>query len=249
MASKERDDRLSTSWWSDRVGQRVEVRRWGHRGQPVLLFPTAGGDAEEIERFLMIRVLTPLLDAGRIRLYSCDSVSGKAWIDKTLSVVDKAKMQSRFDAFIARELVPAIWTDCGSELDIITAGASIGAWNALSVGTRHPEFVRAAICMSGTYELERWMEGNITYDFYVSSPLQFLPRLPEGPQLEALRKRFFLMATGSGDYEAPWESWSVARTLGARGVPNRVDDWGPEWRHDWVTWREMLPRYLDELTR
>ncbi len=93
------------------------------------------------------------------------------------------------------------------------------------------------------------MEGNITYDFYVSSPLQFLPRLPEGPQLEALRKRFFLMATGSGDYEAPWESWSVARTLGARGVPNRVDDWGPEWRHDWVTWREMLPRYLDELTR
>ena len=29
--------------------------------------------------------------------------------------------------------------------------------------------------------------------------------------------------------------------LGAQGVPNRVDEWGPEWPHDWVTWREMFP--------
>jgi esterase/lipase superfamily enzyme len=249
MASKERDDKLSTSWWSDRVGQQVDVRRWGFHGQPVLLFPTAGGDAEEIERFLMIRVLAPLLDAGRIKVYSCDSVSGKAWIDRSMDPVDKARMQSRFDAFVAQELVPAIWADCNNKLDIITAGASIGAWNALSVGARHPEFVRAAISMSGTYELERWMGGQITYDFYVSSPIHFVPRMPEGPALHALRGRFFLLATGSGDYEAPWESWTVARALGSRGVPNRVDNWGPDWRHDWVTWREMLPKYLDELTR
>jgi hypothetical protein len=32
-------------------------------------------------------------------------------------------------------------------------------------------------------------------------------------------------------------------------VPNRVDNWGPQWEHDWHTWRQMLPQYLDELTR
>jgi esterase/lipase superfamily enzyme len=38
----------------------------------------------------------------------------------------------------------------------------------------------------------------------------------------------------------------MASVLGAKGVPNRVDAWGAEWRHDWVTWREMLPKYLSE---
>jgi esterase/lipase superfamily enzyme len=37
--------------------------------------------------------------------------------------------------------------------------------------------------------------------------------------------------------------------LGAKGVPNYVDLWGPEWHHDWVTWREMLPKYLDRWTK
>ncbi len=34
---------------------RSRLVRWGTYGQPVLLFPTAGGDAEEIERFLLDR--------------------------------------------------------------------------------------------------------------------------------------------------------------------------------------------------
>jgi esterase/lipase superfamily enzyme len=42
------------------------MARWGTFGTPVLLFPTAGGDFEEIERFLMIKVLSPLIDAGKI---------------------------------------------------------------------------------------------------------------------------------------------------------------------------------------
>jgi hypothetical protein len=27
-----------------------------------------------------------------------------------------------------------------------------------------------------------------------------------------------------------------------------VDNWGPQWPHEWHTWREMLPQYLRELT-
>jgi len=54
------------------------------------------------------------------------------------------------------------------------------------------------------------------------------------------------LPSGEGDYEDIGESWRMASVLGAKGVPNRVDPWGPEWRHDWVTWRAMLPKYLDE---
>jgi esterase/lipase superfamily enzyme len=40
----------------------------------------------------------------------------------------------------------------------------------------------------------------------------------------------------------------VAQVLGDQGIPNRVDDWGPDYPHDWATWRHMLPKYLEEVT-
>jgi len=83
-------------------------------------------------------------------------------------------------------------------------------------------------------------------DFYFAAPLLFLPNLGAGEQLERLRSRFVLLATGSGNYEYPADSWRLADVLGAKGIPNRVDDWGAEWHHDWPTWRRMLPQYLDE---
>jgi hypothetical protein len=33
------------------------------------------------------------------------------------------------------------------------------------------------------------------------------------------------------------------------GIPNYVDSWGKEYEHDWVTWRAMAPKVLDEWTR
>lgn len=43
------------------------------------------------------------------------------------------------------------------------------------------------------------------------------------------------------------EAWSVAHLLGDKGIPNRVDDWGAGYDHEWPTWWEMLPLYLDDL--
>jgi esterase/lipase superfamily enzyme len=242
-------NKITAAWYSERVGQKVNVARWGHAGQPVLLFPTAGGDFEECERFLMLRVLAPLIEAGRIKVYSVDSIAGRTWMDDRHGGGHKAWVQSRFDAFVMHELVPAMRTDCGrDDIEVITAGASIGAFNALSTLCRHPDVFRAAICMSGTYDLGRWTKGEHTFDYHVSSPLHFVPDLAEdSAQLALLRRRFVLLATGNGRYEAPHESWAVARTLGARGIPNRVDIWeGSD--HDWTTWRAMLPKYLDALT-
>ena len=76
-----------------------------------------------------------------------------------------------------------------------------------------------------------------------ASPWLFMQGL-EGAPLDALRRRFVLMTFGGGRWEAPGENWRMADILGVKGVPNRVIPWGPEWDHDWPTWREMLPKYL-----
>src|SRR6266487_294931 len=137
-------------WFSDRLQEEITVVRWGTLGRPVLIFPSAGGDAEEIERHGLVDACAPLLAEGRVKLYS-------------------------------------------------------------------------------------------------SAPLQFLPGL-DGPQLDLLRQRFAIRASGQGRWENVGESWQMASALGAKGIPNRVDNWGPEWDHEWTTWRAMLPQYLAELT-
>ena len=233
-------------WHSPRLDQAVQLVRWGHFGTPVLLFPTAGGDAEEVERFHLIRVLEPLIDEGRIKVFSTDSIAGSTWISGDHSAEFCSRMQNVFDDFIYSEVTPAIRKDCDSpDIEIIAAGASIGAFNAVATVCRHPDAYKMAIAMSGTFDLSKYLEGRMNEDFYFSSPLHYLPQL-EGPQLEQLRQRFILLPSGEGNYEDIGESWRVARLLGAKGVPNRVDPWGAQWHHDWVTWREMLPKYLAE---
>lgn len=239
-------DKEVTRWRSSRLEQDVQVVRWGHYGTPVLLFPTAGGDAEEVERFHLIGAVSGLIDAGRIKVYSTDSIAGRAWISGEHSGEYCSRVQTLFDAFIYREVVPAIRADCRSDaIEIIATGASIGAFNAVASVCRHPDVFKMAIAMSGTYDLSKYLEGRFNEDFYFSSPLHFLPKL-EGDQLELLRTRSILLPSGEGDYEDIGESWRLAQVLGSKGIPNRVDPWGREYRHDWGTWREMLPKYLAE---
>jgi esterase/lipase superfamily enzyme len=230
---------------SPRMKQPISIARWGHFGVPVLVFPTAGGDAEEVERHRLVAHCQDLIDAGVVKLYSCDSVAGAAMLRKDGSPEYRMWLLNQFHQAVAYEVVPAIYADCDGPQPVLTAGASIGAFNALALMCRFPELFRAAICMSGTYNIESSM-GGWSEDFYFSSPLHFLPGL-EGPALDMLRQRFAILASGQGAWENVGESWAAAEALGQKGIPNRFDSWGAEWPHEWPTWWAMLPQYLREL--
>jgi len=235
------------SWKSPSLGGReITFVRYGISGTPLLLFPTAGGDAEEPERFHLITAVGDFLKDLRLKVYVVDSIAGQAWLKECKTLEEAAAMQNRFDRCLYREVVPAIWRDCGGDRGLIwTAGASIGAFNALAAVCRHPDVFDKAFCMSGTYNMNRFLEGRINRDYHESSPLDFVPTL-EGAHLDLLRKRFILLAHGQGEFEDPQQSWNVERVLGPKGIPNRVDAWDNTWRHDWVTWRKMLPQFLSE---
>ena len=240
--------KTASSWRSDRAEQWITLVRWGHWGTPVLLFPTAGGDAEEAERMGLIAALWPLIEGGRIKVYSCDNLAGRAFAARWGSVEHRCWLLNRFEEAVTEEILPAIHADCGGAVEVIAAGASLGAFMAVAVTCRHPWAYRAAIGLSGSYDLERLFGFRGDADFFYGAPLAFLPGL-DGALLDQLRRRFVLLAYGQGRWESADENWRMADVLGAKGVPNRVDAWGPEYDHDWPTWRAMLPRYLDELTR
>lgn len=240
--------REHSRWHSGRLGRDVTLARWGHWGQPVLLFPTAGGDAFEVERMHVVAALMPLIEGGRIKLYSCDSAAGQAWVQRG-DPGHCCWLQRQYGEYVAHEVVPAIRADCRSDgIEVIAAGASIGAFNAVSSLCRFPWLFSAAVGMSGTYDLEQLFGFRATPDFYFASPLLFLPGLHDEGLLHQLRRRFVLLAHGEGRWETPAESFRIAEVLGSKGVPNRVEPWGPEWDHDWPTWRHMLPHFLGRLT-
>ena len=244
-------EKLSSRWRSDRLQREVTMVRWGTVGRPVLVFPTAGGDAEEIERFLMIDVLEPLIHAGRIKVYSCDSVAGQALLTREGSARYQMWVLNQFHQYVRHEVAPAIRNDCRTpDIEIWAAGASIGAFHAVAATCRFPDVFTRALGMSGTYDLRRFFDAgphDFTDEFWVSSPVHFVPTLA-GRHLDVLRERFVLLASGQGRAEDIGESWRMADVLGKKGIPNRVDPWGPDWHHDWITWRRMLPQYLGNWT-
>ena len=134
---------------------------------------------------------------------------------------------NQFHECVRWEVVPAIHADLGGQaMDVIATGASIGAFNAVAALCRYPDVFSAAIGMSGSYRIERFYDGAWSQDLYFSAPLQFVPGL-DGPQLDTLRGRFAVLASGEGDWENIGDSWRMAEVLGTKGIPNRVDNWGP----------------------
>lgn len=231
-------------WRSPRMDHEITLVRWGHDGAPLLWLPTAGGDAEEVERHKMVGVLGDLIEAGHLRLYSCDSVAGEAMMKGWGDVGYRCWLLNQFHLAVAHEVVPAMQADSGHQL-VSVAGSSIGAFNSVALLTRFPHLFRLAIAMSGTFDIQRFL-GGYADDLYFATPLRFLPGL-DGPALDLLRQRFVLLASGTGAWEDVDESWRMADALGAKGIPNRVDNWGPDYEHEWPTWWAMLPQYLREL--
>src|SRR5258708_32116348 len=70
--SSSTSDRVKTvqRWFSDRLNQEITVARCGTFARPVLVFPSAGRAAEEIERFGPVDPSGPWLAGGRVTLYS-----------------------------------------------------------------------------------------------------------------------------------------------------------------------------------
>ena len=188
----------------------------------MIVFPTAGG----IERMRVIDSLGDLIDAGRIKVYSCDSIAGYAMVRGDRSPRYRAALLDGFHHFVRDEMIPAIWADCSTPgADVIVTGASSGAFNALAVLCRFPDVVSHAIGMSGTYDVSQFIGPDAGDALFFSTPLYF-----------------------QGRWEDIGHSWKLAGVMGEKGIPNRVDPWGTDYDHDWPTWRRMLPHYLNELS-
>jgi esterase/lipase superfamily enzyme len=237
------------TWTSERLSEPARLVRWGHYGTPVLIFPSAGGDFEEAERFGLLGSLEWLVNAGRIKVYSVDGLAVQQWLRATLAPEECAHRQLLYDAFIYDEVVPRVRRDCQNDSqELIIAGISFGAFQTVAALTLHPDAFRVAIGLSGVYDLAPYLRGAHSGDYNRSSPLSFLPGLIEGPRLALLRQRQVVLESGEGQLELPEQSRRMAAVLESKGIPCSLRLLGAGRDHDWQSWRERLPQCLAEFT-
>ncbi len=236
-------------WHSPALGLHMPIVTYGHAGPPVLLYPTAAADYLENERFFLVKAVEPLLFAGRLRLFSIDSINRLAWMDRSLPVREQARRQALYSRYVEEEVVPYIRHVCGDpQARPITTGASFGGFHAANQAFRRPELFGGVIGMAAFYDLERgYLDGFSNDDAYFNNPTWFVPNIG-GRQLELLRHHSrVVIATGQGKWEAPDASRRFAHLLGEKGIPHWLDVWGHDVNHDWPWWRKMLPYFLEKI--
>jgi esterase/lipase superfamily enzyme len=233
-------------WYSSRIGKEMPIAVYGHYGFPLLMFPTAAADFEEYERFHLLNVMKPWIDAGKVKVYSIDSVNAYTWMNTNSHPAERARKHEFYDGYVTNEVVPFIWNNQGHKAGIITTGASMGAYHAMNFLLKHPDIFDGTIAMSGAYDMTPWTKGYVDANVYLNSPMMYLPNLHDSWYLDRLRaKKHIHILTGTGDYEAPEQSRRLARDLWAKGIPANLDVWGRDMPHDWTTWRKMMPLYLE----
>ncbi|MFX8351088.1 hypothetical protein ABTL64_19430, partial [Acinetobacter baumannii] len=68
----------------------MPIASYGHYGFALLLIPTAAADYLEYERFQLIDALAPHIEAGKLRVFSIDSMNKESWMNNEMLPEHKA---------------------------------------------------------------------------------------------------------------------------------------------------------------
>jgi esterase/lipase superfamily enzyme len=234
------------SWYSPSLNKEMPIASYGHYGFAVLLIPTAAADYLEYERFQLIDTLAPLIDSGKCRVFSIDSINKESWLNNEMEPSHKAIRHNQFNEYVFNEVIPFIRNATSQETFIYTCGASFGALHAMNLFLKRPDIINGAISMSGVYNLAEYTKGYWDDQVYFNSPEHYISNLSDQYYLDKIKASHHIhIYTGSGDYEDPNASRRFAQLLFDKGIWCDLDVWGQDIKHDWPTWRKMLPYILE----
>lgn len=238
-------ERQLSSWFSPSLQKDMPIAVYGHYGFALLLIPTAAADYLEYERFQLIDSLRPFIEAGKVKVFSIDSINNESWMNNSMNPRDKVIRHQQWNEYVHQEVIPFIRTNSSDQTSIISCGASFGALHSANLFFKRPDLLNGCIAMSGVYELTEYTKGYFDEDVYFNSPVHYLPNLTDHHILDQIRQSSHVhLLSGSGAYEAPDAARNFAGVLYRKGIWYELDIWGAEWSHDWPTWRAMLPHYI-----
>ena len=234
-----------TSWYSPSLAKEMPVATYGDYGIALLLVPTAAADYLEYERFQLIDSIKDFINGGKVKVFSINSINNESWLNNEMLPEHKAIRHNQFNNYVFDEVIPFVKTHTSHDTPIIVSGASFGALHSMNLFLKRPDIISGAIAMSGVYDLTEYTKGYWDEQVYYNSPVHYVPNLTDHNILETIRRSNHIhILSGNGSYEAPDAARNFAGILDSKAIPYELDICGDDIKHDWPTWRAMLPHYL-----
>ena len=105
---------------------------YGHRGYPIIVFPSSMGRYYESKDFGLIESAKWFIERGFIQVICPDSVDKHSWYNKSIHPAQRVRNHMWYDQMVANEIVPRFRhnTAVGK---VAVAGASFGGFHAANL--------------------------------------------------------------------------------------------------------------------
>ena len=219
----------------------MDMLVFGHAGASLIAFPSSMGKFYEWEDQGMIGALAEHLERGWVQLYCVDSVDADSWYATWKRPGDRAFRHAQYDAYVRDEVLPLAARRNSSGF-VMTAGASFGAYHAVTFALRYPYLVSRAVGLSGLYDIRQQTGGYSDPIVYHYNPADFIQGEHDWSRMAALQRLDIVLAIGRDD-PLRGENEDFSRLLWAKGIGHALRIWDG-WAHDWPYWRDMIRLYV-----
>jgi esterase/lipase superfamily enzyme len=235
-------------WFSNHLQRDMELLIFGHEGTPVLFFPTRTARFYDYEDWGVIEAMEEKILSGKIQVYCLDSVDEESFYCKSIHPVDRMKRHSQFEKYLLDELIPFI-RKRNKNLDLVSAGCSLGAYHAVNLAFRHPRLFKKVIGLSGRYDLsiqleffDDLFEGYWDEDIYYNMPGQYIHKLTNEELIAALQNLDIIFSIGIEDAFLE-NNLQLSTSLREKKIPNILHLLEGE-AHKARYWGELMKIYL-----
>lgn len=241
-------NRLHKIWTSKALGRRMDTIIFGSKGMRLLAFPPRMGKAGDYEFKGVVEAMSEPIERGMVQLVCFDSVDDESFYCVSKTPRERIERHMQFEQYVLEELVP-FTLQVNPNPMMGTFGCSLGAYHALNIAFRHPQRFQRVYAFSGRYDLttsppDFWnlFDGYYDDDIFYHTPSHYLPGMPEGPQLDAIRRLDITMTIGNED---PFfdNTMALCAVMDRKEIPHRIFTWDGR-AHRYHYWRKMVELYV-----
>jgi esterase/lipase superfamily enzyme len=235
-------NRESHKGFSREMQRETELLVFGHAGTPMIVFPSSMGKFFEYEDRGMIQVLAPKLDRGDLQIFCPDSIDSESWYNKQAYPRYRVLRHLQYERYILHELLPYIKSR-NQSAQLAVTGCSFGGYHAANFSFKHPDVVTHLVSMSGSFDIHQFLDGYYDDDCYFNCPMDYLQGMSDEWFLSRYRQMRIVL--GSSDWDMCLDAnVKLSALLNAKGVPNWLDVFNDNSKHDWPLWQRMAAKYF-----
>ena len=192
-------------WHSPNLNRQMELLVYGHAGARILLFPPRMARFYEYENWKLIEVLRDKIENGFIQVFCLDSVDEESLYNFNIHPKERIARHLQYEKYILNEVIPFTLQKNKNEF-LIAAGCSLGAYHAVNIALKYPQYFSKVVGMSGRYDLtfsinhySDLFSGYQDETIYFNMPNQYMVNLTDEAILEKIRKIDIILAVGNED--------------------------------------------------